>query len=525
MPSIDANERHIAGRYLLRTQLGSGGMGAVWLADDTLLQREVAIKEIQFPSALTTEEAEAVKARAIREARSAAGLSSPHVVTIFDVIQESDHGYIVMELVKAPTLARVIADEGAVPPSWAAQIGLDVLTALEAAHDKGIVHRDVKPANVMITEGGRAKLADFGIATVKDDPKITATGVVLGSPQFMAPEQASGRSTGPETDLWALGATLYYVVEGELPFDRGGTIPTLAAVVHDPPRPMNRAGPLRPLIEELLTKDPRRRPDAEWLRSRLRRVAGAEHTEDAAPEVIRADSDEPPPSLEPQPAPEVEARAAPGLDRRTDRPRRPYLLAGAALMLILAAAVGFLLRPDGTADGGRRSGGGDARGRQKETGAEPRSGGAGTVPARWTAYRDPASGYTIKHPPNWDVVPSGSTQVDIRHPSNGTYLRVGWRSPPGPSAVGAWESLSEEFGASHDNYKEIKIEPTTFKGSDNAAIWEFTYTEGGVNLHAVDLGFVLGEYGFALNFQTHAENWDASQDLFEAFKASFRPPR
>jgi hypothetical protein len=147
------------------------------------------------------------------------------------------------------------------------------------------------------------------------------------------------------------------------------------------------------------------------------------------------------------------------------------------------------------------------------------------VPSGWETYTDEGAGYTISYPPGWDIVGSGDTQIDIRHPSNGTYLRVGWRSPPGPSAVGAWESLSEDFAASHDDYEEIRIEKTTFKGSDNAAVWEFTYAEGGASLHAVDLGFVLGDYGFALNFQTHSENWESSQDLFEAFKASFRPPR
>jgi eukaryotic-like serine/threonine-protein kinase len=490
-------------------------MGAVWRAEDTLLQRDVAVKAIEFPAALSTDEAEAMKARAMREARSAGSLSSPNVVTIFDVIHEAERGYIVMEFVEASTLAQIIAREGPAPVERAARIGLDILAALRAAHANGIVHRDVKPANVMIPETGRAKLADFGIASVKDDPKITATGLVLGSPQFMAPEQASGTTTGPETDLWALGATLYYAVEGELPFDRGETIPTLAAVVHDPPRRMTRAGRLQPTIEALLAKDPKARPGADDLSPLLERIA-------EAPAEIPTDSPaiaverEAPQGVRPTPA--IQSPSRPGGRRLSG------LLVGALVILAVAGAVGFALtRDDGVDRGNERTEGNEAGGHGGRD--RKRESSAGTVPPGWETYTDEGAGYTISYPPGWDIVGSGDTQIDIRHPSNGTYLRVGWRSPPGPSAVGAWESLSEDFATSHDDYEEIRIEKTTFKGSDNAAVWEFTYAEGGASLHAVDLGFVLGDYGFALNFQTHSENWESSQDLFEAFKASFRPPR
>ena len=507
MSPVDANERQIADRYVLRAPLGRGGMGSVWLADDTVLKREVAIKEIVFPTGLSISELHALRARAMREARAAAGLSSPAVVTIFDVIQEEDHGYIVMEFVRAPTLAQVVDAEGPVAPERAAGIGLDICAALHAAHDKGIIHRDVKPANVMIPDGGRAKLADFGIASVKDDPKITATGIVLGSPQFMAPEQASGAATGPKTDLWALGATLYFAVEDDLPFDRGETIPTLAAVVHDPPRPMNRAGPLEPTIEALLEKDPDHRPDAEALRRELERVAGAA----------------------PAPAPaEPEIEIIPATPRpAAPRPHRRLAIGpivALVLLLIAAAAIAFLVTRDDEPGTGPRA----DRSPERSTGApdggdDDAGGGGATVPASWTTYEDAAGGFTIDHPPDWDITTSGDTQIDISHPTNGTYLRVAWTPTPGPSAVDAWAAQAESFGASHEDYEEIQITPTTFKGSNNAAIWEFTYSEGGAALHAVDLGFVLGGDGYALNFQTHAENWTSSQDLFEAFKASFRP--
>jgi eukaryotic-like serine/threonine-protein kinase len=506
MSLADAPERQIANRYVLRALLGRGGMGSVWRAYDTLLHREVAIKEIGFPAGLPSSETHAIRARAMREARSAASLSNPHVVTIFDVVQEEERGYIVMEFVGAPTLADVVHKEGSLPPERAAEIGLEVLTALQAAHDRGIVHRDVKPANVMIPEGGSAKLADFGIASVKDDAKITATGIVLGSPQFMAPEQASGAATGPQTDLWALGATLYFAVENDFPFDRGETIPTLAAVVHDPPREMIRAGGLEPTIEALLAKDPSDRPDPATLRRNLEQVA--------TPVPSRASAPRPP---------ESPIERAPERSTATARPRRSVVPFVAILLVLIAgAAIAYIAMRDEPEE--RAGGGGGSQESQDpvERGdAEGSGGDARPVPTWWVPY-EVEGGFRIEHPPGWEITPSGDTQIDVSNPRNGTYLRVAWTDTPGPSAVDAWETQAESFGATHDDYEEIQISPTTFKGSSNAAIWEFTYSEGGADLHAVDLGFVLGDYGYALNFQTHAENWESSQDLFRAFKASFQ---
>src|SRR5919106_3616320 len=285
-------ERRVADRYVLKEVLGRGGMGVVWRADDTILRRRVAIKEIEFPTALGVQGLDVVKERATREARNAAALTHPNVIAIYDTIQEDGRAYIVMEFVEAPTLGTVIERDGPMSPTRAASIAIDILDALATAHDAGIVHRDVKPANVMVPQGGCAKLADFGIATVVDDPKLTSTGMVLGSPQFMAPEQASGARSAPATDLWALGATLYYMVEGVSPFDRGEPIPTLAAVVHEPPRPPRRAGPLEPLLVDLLQKDPAARPSAHQIRAVLADVATGKAVEElpiSIPETSSAD--------------------------------------------------------------------------------------------------------------------------------------------------------------------------------------------------------------------------------------------
>jgi tRNA A-37 threonylcarbamoyl transferase component Bud32 len=270
-----ATERLIADRYARQRILGRGGMGVVWRARDQLLGRDVAVKEVQLPASLTAADLEAMRARVLREARAAARLNHPNVVTLYDVVQEEGRTFIVMELVEAPTLATVVKERGPLPPGEVAAIGVQVLDALRAAHRVGIVHRDVKPGNVMVPPGeGRVKLADFGIASLAGDPQLTATGLVLGSPAYMAPEQASGQPSGPATDLWALGATMYLALEGEPPFQRNGAVPTLTAVVNDPPRPMRRGGELEPLVLGLLAKSPAERPSGGQLRRQLERLAG-----------------------------------------------------------------------------------------------------------------------------------------------------------------------------------------------------------------------------------------------------------
>ncbi|MDP8987276.1 MAG: serine/threonine protein kinase, partial [Actinomycetota bacterium] len=238
----------VGGRYRLGRRLGAGGMGQVWEGEDTILQRPVAVKAVDLPSHLDDDDRHALRSRVLREARSAARIDHPATVRVFDVVDEGGRLYVVMELVRAPTLAQVVEERGPLSVPEAAAVGLGVLGALEAAHRAGIVHRDVKPGNVMMLEDGGVKLADFGIASVKDDTRITSTGLVLGTPSYMAPEQATGRPTEAPADLWGLGALLYYSLEGVPPFDRGEALPTLNAVLHEPPRPMERADGLEPTV-------------------------------------------------------------------------------------------------------------------------------------------------------------------------------------------------------------------------------------------------------------------------------------
>jgi serine/threonine protein kinase len=264
-----AVHRIIADRYVLKAPLGRGGMGVVWRAQDAVLGREVAVKEVVFPPTMPEEERRPAQARVMREARAAARLNHPAAVTLYDVVQDRGGTFIVMELVNAPTLADVVRRDGPLPIGRVAEIAAQVASALEAAHQAGIVHRDVKPGNVMVPASGMAKLADFGIASLQGDPQLTSTGLVIGSPAYMAPEQAKGEESGPPVDFWALGATIFYAVEGAPPFDRGTSIATLAAVVNEPPRPPRRAGPLTGLLTALLAKDPAARPSGPKVRAWL----------------------------------------------------------------------------------------------------------------------------------------------------------------------------------------------------------------------------------------------------------------
>jgi eukaryotic-like serine/threonine-protein kinase len=281
----DVVGRRIAGRYELGAQLGEGGVGVVWRAEDTLLGRPVAIKEVELPPAVRDQQRAALRARVIREARAAARLSHPGAVTLFDVVSDDGQDYIVMELIDGPNLDQLVVDSGPLEPRRAAVMGLRLLATLEAAHRAGIVHRDVKPSNVLIRDDGSTKLTDFGTASLTGDPELTATGVVVGSPAYMAPEQIRGLEVGPPTDLWALGATLYFAVEGEPPF-KSSKVPfeVLNAIINDPPRPATRLGALGPVIDGLLRKEPADRPGSADVWYQLRRVAaGASDTAEDPP--------------------------------------------------------------------------------------------------------------------------------------------------------------------------------------------------------------------------------------------------
>ncbi|MGY4910988.1 protein kinase domain-containing protein [Micromonospora aurantiaca (nom. illeg.)] len=264
----------VADRYRLLTPLGQGGMGRVWKARDEVLHRDVAIKELVPPPGLTPEERREMRERSLREARAIARLNNINVVRIFDVLRTDGDPWIVMEYVASKSLQDTIAEDGPVTPAKAVEIGLGVLNALKAAHKAGIMHRDVKPGNVLLGEDGRVVLTDFGLATIPGDPNVTRTGMVLGSPAYISPERARDGTAGPEADLWSLGATLYAAVEGKSPYARPSAIATLAALATEPMPPPRNAGPLKPVLQGLLRKDPDERITAEVAERMLRKAAG-----------------------------------------------------------------------------------------------------------------------------------------------------------------------------------------------------------------------------------------------------------
>jgi serine/threonine protein kinase len=270
MPS--SAERLIAGRYRLLAVLGRGGMGVVWRARDEYLQRDVAVKEILLPDGLDDATRTGLLERFVREARAAARLDHPAIISVYDVVTEHELPWIVMHLVRGRSLDQLVRERGPLPPDRVATVGLQVLDALDTAHAEGILHRDVTPRNVLVGDGDRIVLTDFGIASMDGATALTQTGALIGSPGYIAPERLRGRPAGPESDLWSLGAVLYFAVES-LPAYTADEVPALLGMVlTEQPAPLTRAGPLTSILEELLIKDPAARLNAKDARRRLRVV-------------------------------------------------------------------------------------------------------------------------------------------------------------------------------------------------------------------------------------------------------------
>ncbi|MFH8453057.1 protein kinase [Streptomyces fungicidicus] len=280
----DKSARLLAGRYRLGDVLGRGGMGTVWRAQDETLGRTVAVKELRFPTNIDEEEKRRLITRTLREAKAIARIRNNSAVTVFDVVEEDDRPWIVMELVEGKSLAEAIREDGLLEPRRAAEVGLAILDVLRSAHREGILHRDVKPSNVLIAEDGRVVLTDFGIAQVEGDPSITSTGMLVGAPSYISPERARGHKPGPAADLWSLGGLLYAAVEGTPPYDKGSAIATLTAVMTEPLEEPKNAGPLKDVIYGLLTKDPAQRLDDRGARALLNAVVNAPASQDADPE-------------------------------------------------------------------------------------------------------------------------------------------------------------------------------------------------------------------------------------------------
>ncbi|GAA2309962.1 serine/threonine protein kinase [Streptomyces kunmingensis] len=385
------SERVVAGRYRLIDPLGEGGMGTVWRARDEVLGREVAVKEVRAPAGLPAADVERMYARLEREAWAAARVAHRNVVTLYDVATDDHRPWIVMELVRGVSLADRLDAEGPMDPQHAAHIGAEVLAALRAAHDVGVLHRDVKPGNVLLSNDGRVVLTDFGIAMVEGTEALTMTGEIIGSPEFLAPERALGRAPGPQSDLWSLGVLLYAAVEGHSPFRQDTPLSTLRAVVDEELPPPRRAGALTPVIEGLLRKDPATRTSAADAERDLRIIGAGGTLRDrpgqappiaAAPTETSMRQPATPPLPTTVPAPTGTGAATTtttgpeGTGRRSARRASLALMAGIVALLL---AIGGLTYALVNRDDGGGSGDGGASGASADSGSDGSSGGGSSA--------------------------------------------------------------------------------------------------------------------------------------------------
>ena len=530
----DETERVLAGRYRLGAVIGRGGMGAVWQARDEVLNRDVAIKEIVWPAQLDPAERETARRRAVREAQMAARLSHPNVVGVYDILEEDGRPCIVMELVPFRSLRDAVAEDGPMSPAEAAQVGLSVLAALRAVHGAGVVHRDVKPANILLGPLGRVVLADFGIAKAADSPALTASGVLLGSPSYLAPERARGGRAGTAADLWALGVSLYTAVEGRPPFERDSMIASLTAVVADEPEPAPHAGPLWPVIEGLLRKDPADRLDAAGAERLLRRIVP-----DQAAALARA---APPAEVTP-PAEAAPASEAVGRGRRGGfRGRRAPVIVLTAVAAIAVIAVGIAMAF------GRHPGHVAARQAPPEASRSgpssvtpsstpppsspsppasasgaPAGSGSTALPAGYYRFTN-STGFSIGVPRGWQVSHDGH-YVYIRDPANsGIFLLIDQSDQPRPNPLADWRQQATNRQGSYPGYHLILLREVRYTQAEKAADWEFTYNRNGVMVRVLNRNILANaQHAYALYWSTPVSDWDASYHFFQVFAATFRP--
>ncbi|MFK0120611.1 serine/threonine-protein kinase [Streptomyces sp. NPDC090994] len=486
-------ERVIAGRYRLLSPLGEGGMGTVWRARDEVLRREVAVKEVRAPAGLPAGDVERMYTRLEREAWAAARVSHPDVVTVYDVATDDGRPWIVMELVRGLSLADLLEAEGPLTPRRAAGVGAEVLAALRAAHEAGVLHRDVKPGNVLLANDGRVVLTDFGIAVVEGTPALTMTGEVVGSPEFLAPERALGRTPGPESDLWSLGVLLYAAVEGFSPFRRDTPLSTLRAIVDEEVPPPRRAGPLAPVVEGLLRKDPAERLPADRAERDLRTVAagGVPGTETVpvaptyTPTVAASSAFGPPPPVtRATPAPGPDGTATTGTAPR--RRAAVALAAGLAVLVLALAGLTYVLLDRDDDGGGGKAGtsqgpGGGTRASSPEAsetgGAEPApstgtggegngdEGGPETSPAPPQSVEVGVTGSRTEYagtcpPPEAEAPAFTATFRVERLPAEVVYR---WVTPDGALSGHGWKTLS--FPAGGDRERQDSVVVTAYGGS------------------------------------------------------------
>lgn len=468
--------RLIANRYRLVERVGRGGMGTVWRAEDELLARHVAVKKLHVPPHLQDDEIQRLYERTRREARSAARITHPNVIVVHDVVDDEGLPCIVMEYIPSVTLSDALKRQGTLPPDEAARIGSSMAAALRAAHDAGVLHRDVKPANVLLGNDGRIVLTDFGIAVESGTPSLTKTGELVGSIQYLAPERLrSGiAEPGPACDLWSLGTTLYLAVEGRHPFHRDTAIETAYAIAADPYEPPCNAGELTPVIEGLLVKEPGQRMDAHEAERLLSQAARAATV----------------PTLTSPTRPEHAGHTAPParVDRHGRRSRRTAQWIVAAVVAVATMTGGVLLWPRSTskASANARPPKADASshpGRQTSPSPSP-----SPLPAGYH-LKKAGQGFSVPVRDGWTPknVPGG--EIAYVDPTRMVGLRVDVVEFAGTDPLRHWHE-TEEAQTRRDNpgYERVRMSATTFRGRP-AAYWEFTFNGRLREFRAVELAF------------------------------------
>ncbi|MEW2116544.1 serine/threonine-protein kinase [Streptomyces sp. NPDC005474] len=540
----------LAGRYRLVDVIGSGGMGRVWRAHDELLHRAVAIKELTAALYVSESEQAVLLARTRAEARAAARINHSAVVTLHDVLDHDGRPWIVMELVEGNSLADEVKDVGRVEPREAARIGLWVLRALTAAHSAGVLHRDVKPGNVLLSHDGRVLLTDFGIAQVEGDTTITRTGEIVGSVDYLAPERLRGEDPGPSSDLWALGATLYTAVEGRSPFRRTSPLTTMQAVVEDEPAEPQHAGPLAPVITALLLKDPAVRPTAAEAEQMLAEAAEGRRPRVAQQYVptLHAGTVRTPGEGEvgtfriggaavgsptPQQGTAV-AAAAPG--RPSRRGRTVALVV--ALVVLVGGGVALALHPwnSGTRKGGAAASAGPSGTPSTTPSASvPASAGAGgqasaapgAVPKDWERVNDPA-GFSLALPKGWTrTVENG--QIDYSPDGGEHFLRIAIDEDTDFDDPYLHQLDLEQQLKRLSEYKRVSLGANVYRDR-KGSLWDFTWTALPKDSpfpgprRAIEQAY-LGRDGaeYVLYMSAPAADWVTARDQFTAVLRGWRP--
>jgi len=556
----------VADRYRLTSLIGSGGMGRVWLARDEVLHRDVAVKEVMLPEDMTIEERAELYQRTMREARAGGRLSHPNVVAVYDVLQDEGRPWIVMELIRSRSLYDVVKQDGPLPPRRVAQIGLAVLSALRTAHHAGVYHRDVKPGNVLLGDDGRVVLTDFGLATFEGDGTVTRSGVILGSAQYISPERARDGVSGPESDLWSLGATLYAAVEGRSPFARETPMATLTALATQPPDPPRHAGPLRQVLIGLLRKNPRQRMKAAEVERLLAKVAAGDNRGRRAPGPVPApgasNAVASTPASSPVPAAVAPARLAPGplapgplapgprataagvgvdpaRPAETVHRRRigPWVAAAAVAVAIGVAASLYLhgappsgptaganastsTRPTATAAALTAAMGVQACANQipaKETPVRAAPGSNNALDY-WTPYVDP-DGFGLNVPIGWGESRIGDL-VCFRDPNSLKTIAVYDNGRPAGDPLALVDDTSAwQTAASLTGYRRITVQDMHLP--EGGAMLEYTYQRRDTTMHGQNWMLRLNGRVFTVFVLASDSAWSVDRDFLVAACATF----